>query len=218
MRKITSPIQLCATGCGIALVLSILGCSAQSSTKAPTPVPAATVSVTVTAKATAAATDESSEERTGYLDADAAEKSSGKHTWEADAERWSLVANMLSMSAEKGKPIKARFSAVIRSASYRSGRVVLSLDRVKWNPKYTDGGDADVVINSQVKWETISASDLLVLVNPGDGNHQVPIADFPQVVKAEVKHAKDFNDGWLTPYTVYYIGNRPVALVEWYVP
>jgi hypothetical protein len=221
MRNIASPAQLCAAGCGLALVISMVGCGAQLRAGTPAPTPA--VTITVTARATVAPTEESSEDRTGYLGADAAEKSSGKHTWEADAERWRLVSELLSQSNEKGKPVKARFSAVIRTASYTTNgawnkHVKLSLDRVEWNPKYTDGANEDPVINPHVKWETINAGDLLVLINPGDGNHQVPIADFPKVVQAEVKQAKDNNNGWLTPFIVYYIGNQPVALVEWYLP
>ena len=34
----------------------------------------------------------------------------------------------------------------------------------------------------------------------------------------EVAAAKEAGDGWLTPFVVYFVGDTPVALVEWYVP
>lgn len=221
MRSGPSTAWLCAAGCGLVLMIPMVGCTAQLPADLPASTP--TVTVTVTAATTVAPTEDPSEERDGYVGAEEGERSRGAHTWEADAERWRLVSELLSRSNEKSKPVDARFSAVIRSASYTADglwdkHVTLSLDRVEWNPKYTDGGNEDIFLNPHVKWETINAGDLLVLINPGDGNHQVPIADFPKFVQTDVKHAKRFNDGWLTPFTVYYIGNQPVALVEWYVP
>ena len=119
--------------------------------------------------------------------------------------------------------MRAQFSAQLRSASYTDGPsdrdVTLSLDRVEWNPKWSDGSDEDILLNPVVKWETIHSGDLLVLVNPGDGLHQVPIQTLPAYIRDGKAAAKEAGvDYWATPFTVYFIGDVPVALVEWYVP
>ena len=111
---------------------------------------------------------------------------------------------------------------MIRSAKYSESasepHITLTLDKVRWNPAYTDGGEADVILNPKVAWEKLTSGDLLVLLNPGDGFHQVPAAQLPALLKAELARAKEYNNGWLTPFSVYFIGDHPVALVEWYVP
>jgi hypothetical protein len=217
-----NPRAIAATAIGLLLLASCTVPSAGPLPAAPTP----TVTITVTASPTATTepseepTDDEAGELTGSAYQDAGEKSRDQHTWEEDATRWGVVGDLIDKSSKSGKPVKARFSAVVRSASYNSSGMVtrLSFDRVEHNPNFTDGGNEDIDLNPTVKWETLTAGDLLVLVNPGDGLHQVPMKDFPSFVKSEVAAAKEAGDGWLTPFVVYFIGDTPVALIEWYVP
>jgi hypothetical protein len=203
-----------------ALVLA--GCAATQPSNVQPAAPAPTVTVTTTVSPTAEPsedeeTDQPSSAATGWSADDVADRSAGQHTRTADVARWTLVEDLL------GRRVKARFDAVIRSASYlRDGalnkNVTLSFDRVKWNPKFTDGGNEDIMLNPDVKWETVTSGDLLVLVMPGDGPHQMPIADLPAYLKAEAAQSKESGADWSTPFTVYCVGDRPVALVEWYMP
>lgn len=193
---------------------------------APTePIPTVTATVTATATATVTVTPSAdpSDDLTGVPEGDEAAKSARAHTAEDDAARWRLVSDLLDQSDSSGRPLIKKFDAVIRSADYNQTaagglHLTLTLDKVRWNPAYTDGGDAEVVLNPKVSWEKLRAGDLLVLVNPGDGPHQVPSTDLPAMFKAELARSKEYNDGWTTPYSVYFIGSEPVALVEWYVP
>lgn len=210
----------------IALLL-LVGCTVTPPAGALPPTPAATVTVTAMAhpadepseEPTVEPSEEPSVEPTGWSGEDVADRSAGQHTREADVARWTLVNDLFDASNKAGKPVTARFHAVLRYATYDSnGKLSVSFDRVKWNPKWSDGSDVDILLNPQVKWETLTSGHLLVMVNPGDGAHQMPAADLPKYLKAEAARAKEYNDGWMTPFTVYYVGNKPVALVEWYMP
>jgi len=118
--------------------------------------------------------------------------------------------------------VKERYSAVIKTVTYNktsgdSPGLTVTLDKVTWNSKYSDGNDEDPVLNPVVKWETVHLGDVLVLVDPGNGFHKLPLADFPEYVKTSVDQAKSM-DGFITPFSVYCVGDKPVALVEWYIP
>ncbi len=209
-------------GRGLIGVVSLLALTALAGCTPDQPLtpPAPTVTVTLTPPATP--TEHPTNESTRSASEDAAARSAGEQTRDADVRRWRLVADLLDSSDAAGKPVQARFSAVIRDVSYSADAasehsVELTFDRVEWNPEYSDGGDQDIVLNPRVEWETLRSGDLLVLVNPGDGPHQVPMADFPTYVQIVADQSRQL-DGWITPFTVYYVGDEPVALIEWYVP
>ena len=42
--------------------------------------------------------------------------------------------------------------------------------------------------STQVKWETVTSGDPVVLVMPGDGARQLPVAQLPTYLEAEAGH------------------------------
>ncbi|MGC3994321.1 MAG: hypothetical protein QM779_09485 [Propionicimonas sp.] len=209
----------------IGALLVLTGCAITPPAGALPPVPAPTVTVTTfgdpadepSEEPTVEPSEEPTVEPTGWTSDDVGDRSAGQQTRDADVSRWRLVSDLL------GKPVKESFSAIVRSATYHpdgaaSKAVTFSFDRLKWNPKWSDGRDVPIWLNPQVKWETVTSGDLLVLVMPGDGPHQLPVAQLPTYLKAEAARTKEMGQDYWTPFTVYTVEGKPVALVEWYLP
>lgn len=210
----TRPIALIAT-------LLLTGCAMIPPAGAMPPTPAPTVTVTTFGdpadEPCAEPPEEPTVEPTGWTADDVGDRSAGQQTRDADVSRWRLVSDLL------GKSVKESFSAIVRSATYQpnsawSKTVTFSFDRLKRNPKWSDGVDEPIWLNPQVKWETATSGDLLVLVMPGDGPHQLPVAQLPTYLRAEAARTKELGQDYWTPFTVYTINGKPVALVEWYLP
>ncbi len=183
-------------------VLVLTGCAAFPG--APTPTATVTVTASPTATPSAGPTDDGS----------------ARVQPEPTFELWQEAVWAFQKSEESGKPIEQRYLALVKDAVYDEqarGGITVTLDRVKWNSKYSDGNEEDPILNPAVKWEKVRLGDVMVLVDPGNGFRRVEPADFPEYVKKSVEQAKQV-DGWLTPFTVYCVGNQPVALVERYIP
>ncbi len=203
----------------------LTGCAVTPPSDAMPPSPAPTVTVTMwpapadepVDEPTVEPSEEPTPEPTGWSPEDVGDRSAGQQTRETDVVRWRLVADLL------GKPVKKSFDAIVRSAAYNpdgasTKTVTFSLDRLKWNPEWSDGSDVPIWLNPKLKWETVTSGDLLVLVMAGDGPHQLPVAELPTYLKAEAARAKEMGNDYWTPFTVYTVHGTPVALVEWYLP
>jgi len=100
-----------------------------------------------------------------------------------------------------GKPVKQRYLAVIKEATYHenSGALTVTLDKVTWNPKYSDGNDEDPILNPVVKWETIKLGDVAVLVDAANGFQHLKRTDFPSFVRDDDTRARSKDGaGWRT--------------------
>lgn len=140
---------------------------------------------------------------------------------EPSFEPWQEAVWVFEQSQHSGKPLKQRYLAVIKEASYdeNSGGLTVTLDKVTWNPKYSDGNGEDPILNPLVKWETVDLGDVVVLVDAANGFQHLMRADFPAFVKDDDARARSADGaGWRTPFKVWFVGNEPVALVEQYVP
>lgn len=209
----------------IAAAFLLTGCAVTPPAGAMPPIPAPTVTVTTFGdpadepvdEATVECSEEPTPEPSGWTPEDVGDRSAAQQTREADVARWQLVADLL------GKSVDEPFDAIVRSATYDpdggwSKKLTLSFDRVKRNPKWSDGADVPIWLNPKVEWETVTSGDLLVLVMAGDGPHQLPVDELPTYLKAEAAHTKEMGDDYWTPFTLYTAHGKPVALVEWYLP
>ncbi len=189
-------------------VLALAGCAVTPPSGALPAAPVPTVTVTTTASPTATPSDEPTDEETDWQQP------------EPTFDPWLEAAWIFANSSDSRKPVRDRYLAVIKSASYdenAGGGLTATLDKVTWNSKYSDGNDEDPILNPVAKWETVHLGDVLVLVDAANGFRHVKLADFPAYVKDDDNHSK-LRDGWRTPFLVYFIGDEPVALVERYVP
>lgn len=66
--------------------------------------------------------------------------------------------------------------------------MTFSFERLKWNQRWSHGNDEPIWLNPQVEWETMTSGDPLVLVIPGDGPQETPVARLPIYLKAEAGH------------------------------
>jgi hypothetical protein len=184
--------------------LALTGC-----VQSPTPTPTTTVTVTTIATPTITPSGAPTDDESDSVQS------------EPTFELWREAVWAFEKSEEAGKPITQRYSALIKNVTYEdrgAGILTATLDRVTWNPKYTDSVDTpDPVLNPVVKWETVRFRDVMVLVDAGNGFRKVELSDFPDYVKKSVAQSTQA-DGWMMPFSVYCVGNEPVALVEWYVP
>ncbi|MCC6494908.1 MAG: hypothetical protein IT193_01475 [Propionibacteriaceae bacterium] len=186
----------------LAAVLVVTGCAALPG--APTP----TVTITVTASPTTTPSVAPTDDESDPVQP------------EPTFELWQEAVWAFQKSEESGKPIEQRYLALVKDVAYDEqsrGGITVTLDRVTWNPKYSDGNEEDPILNPVVKWEQVRLGDVMVLVDPGNGFRRVKLADFPEYVQNSVEQSKQV-DGWLTPFTVYCVGSQPVALVERYIP
>lgn len=141
-------------------------------------------------------------------------------TDEAGLESWGRVAGLLASSTDSGKPIVEGYSAIIRHASYDPDAadgdkaVTLNIDKVKWNPKYHDGGRPAPVLNPEVKWQTVRVPGVLVLAIDGSRPRGISLEEFVNHVNDDGSAA----DGFRLPYRFYFVGKRLVAVEEWYLP
>ena len=136
-------------------------------------------------------------------------------------EPWQEAVWIFGKSQDSGRPVKQRYLAAIRKATYHesSGALTVTLDKVTWNPKYRDGNNEDPILNPLVKWETVDLGDVAVLVDAANGFQHLNRTDFPAFVRDDDRRARsDDGAGWRTPFNFWFIGNEPVALVERYVP
>lgn len=199
------------TALGAALAGVLAGCSgvqgeapvAPGESTIPTVAMTVTTTATVTATATATAT---------------VTRGTGKR----DRQVGQLVAKLIDTSDHDHKPVRQRYMALIRHASFdRHARwdraLTLTIDKVVWNDRYRDGGKADPYLNPTAQWETIQLPAVTTIV--------VPRA-IPQALTTDefVDYVNDYSKGrdpryvYLPPFRFYGVGDRPVAIQEQYIP
>lgn len=206
IRSVTSPHTF-PTLRSAALILPVLALAA-CATQPTAPVPTATITVTAPMRPSPTPSQ-------GADDEDAWQQP------EPSFDPWQEAVWIFGKSEEAGKPLKQRSLVVIKEAHYNknSGGLAVTLDRVKWNPKYRDGNDEAAILNPQAKWETVDLGDVTVLIDAANGFHHLERADFPAFIKADDARARsDDGDGWRTPFDIWFVGDEPVALSECYVP
>ena len=205
-HHVTSCSSLRAGLLALPIVLLMAACTAQPTA----PAPIATVTVTVTATVSPSPTP--------------SQEPDDEEDWqqpEPSFEPWQEAVWIFDKSQDSGKPVKQRYLAVIKEATYHenSGALTVTLDKVTWNPKYSDGNDEDPILNPVVKWETIKLGDVAVLVDAANGFQHLKRTDFPSFVRDDDTRARSKDGaGWRTPFNVLFVGNEPVALIEQYVP
>jgi hypothetical protein len=184
-------------------LLVLAACTAPPGTPAPT----ATVTVTMPSQPPAPSND--------------ADDEGNWQPSEPSFDPWQEAVWIFVKSEYSGKPVEQRYLAVIKDASYdeKSDSLAVSLDKVTWNSKYSDGNDEEPILNPVVKWETVDLGEVAVLVDAANGFQHLSRADFPALVKDDDTRAKSKDGaGWRTPFGVWFVGTEPVALIERYVP
>lgn len=207
----------------VAALTALTGCSAGAPSSDPSPQPTMVVWVTASSTVTVTATPSADPAQattkptsTGSPSPSATPTMTVKPP--VASPTWDTVLDLLNLSDSSSKPVKESYSALIKSASYRSGgkkaaSVKLTLDKVDWNPDYSEAANPiSPIRNTKVKWEQVSCGPLLVLAGADRGYTQVPLAQLPKYIAATRKAS------YQLPFTVYTVNGRPVALVEWYVP
>lgn len=186
------------------LVLALAACTAPPAA----PAPVGTVTVTAVVSPSSTPSLEPDDEEDGQPP-------------ESSFEPWQEAVWIFDRSQDSGKPVKQRYLAVIKEATYHesSDALTVTLDKVTWNSKYSDGNDEDPILNPRVTWETVDLGEVAVLVDAANGFQHLKRTQFPAYVREDDARARSKDgDGWRTPFGVWFVGNEPVALVEKYVP
>lgn len=204
LRKVTNGLVLGVGVMAVPVLLVLAACTAQPDAPAPAPTVTVTTTVSPSQEPSAEADDEDDWQQP-----------------EPSFEPWQEAVWIFGKSRDAAKPLQRRYLAVIKAASYNdnSDGLTVTLDKVQWNPKYSDGNDEDPILNPLVKWETVELGDVTVLVDAANGFQHLNRTDFPGFVKDDDTKARSKDGaGWRTPFSVWFVGNEPVALVEQYVP
>jgi len=192
-HHVTSCSSLRAGLLALPIVLLMAACTAQPTA----PAPIATVTVTATVSPSPTPSQEPDDEEDWQQP-------------EPSFEPWQEAVWIFDKSQDSGKPVKQRYLAVIKEATYHenSGALTVTLDN-----------DEDPILNPVVKWETIKLGDVAVLVDAANGFQHLKRTDFPSFVRDDDTRARSKDGaGWRTPFNVLFVGNEPVALIEQYVP
>lgn len=200
-RKLTHGPTLRA-GLALPVLFVLAACTAQPAV----PVPNATVTVTTTVVPSVRPSQEPDD---------------GDEQQPESFEPWQEAVWIFGRSQNSGKPVKQHYLAVVKEASYNenSGGLTVTLDKVTWNPKYSDGNEEQAILNPIVKWETVDLGEVTVLIDAANGFQHLQRTDFPAFIKDDDTRARSPDGaGWRTPFGVWFVGKEPVALVEQYVP
>lgn len=204
----------------LATSLLVAGCSAGVPTPEPSSQPTMVVWVTSSATVTVTATPSADPAQSPTASGSPSPSSAPTMTVKppTSSPTWGTVLDLLDLSSDSSKPVKESYSAIIKSASYRAGgkqasSVKLTIDKVEWNPDYSEAANPiSPIRNPKVKWEQLNCGAVLVLAGADRGYTQVPLSALPKYIAATRKAS------YQLPFTVYTVNGRPVALVEWYVP
>ena len=192
---------------GIALAGALGACSGPVAIDVASGSPAPTATMTVTATATASATTTAR---------------ATKGTAKRDRRIGQLVANLINASDDDRRPVRQRYLALIRHASFdpkarADGALTLTIDKVRWNDRYHDGGKAEPLLNPTQRWETIRIRAVAAIVVPRAVPQVLTTAEFVDYVNGHAQ-GLDAEYVYLPPFRFYYVGDRPVAIQEQYIP